>query len=174
MPQCLLWYRHSWKAENRDFGPEKKGARIVEERRIEVVPYLSFQGDCEEALHTYLDAFGGEIWFLSRWSESAGDVPSEQIGKVMHAEFRLGSTHMAAGDTFDGAGINTDIKLMIHMDSEAEALHTISVLAEGGRILSPLAPHPKPDDSDCGSVTRDRFGFTWIITCPNPAKEPAE
>lgn len=143
----------------------------MEKRKIEIVPYLSFNGNCEEAVRTYIDAFGGEIFFLSRWSKSAGDVPPERIGKVMHVEFLLGSTRMAAGDSFEGAKANTDIKLMIHMDSEAEALRTISVLAEGGRIISPLAPHPKPDDGGCGSITKDRFGFTWIITCPNPAKE---
>lgn len=94
-----------------------------------------------------------------------------EIGKVMHVEFVIGSTRMAAGDTFDGVDVNTDIKLMIHMDSEAEALHTISVLAEGGNILSPLQPHPEPDDDGCGSIIKDRFGFTWIITCPNSAKQ---
>lgn len=143
----------------------------MEKRKIEIVPYLSFNGNCEEAIRTYMNAFGGEIQYLSRWSEIAGDIPSERVGKIMHVEFLLGSTRMAAGDAFNGTEINTDIKLMIHMDSEAEALCAISVLAQGGAVLSPLAPHPAPDDGGCGSITRDRFGFTWIITCPNPAKE---
>ena len=60
---------------------------------------------------------------------------------------------------------------MIHMESEKEALRTMSVLAEGGVVLSPLQPHPEPDDAGCGSVTKDRFGYTWIIACPNPAKQ---
>ncbi len=141
------------------------------EKKIEIIPYLSFHGNCEEALKTYIEAFGGEIYGMSRWSEETYEVTPEQIGKVMHTEFALGNTHMAAGDTFDGAEVNTDIKLMVHMDSQEEAAHTISVLAEGGTVLSPLKPHPKPDDGGCGSVTKDRFGFTWIITCPNPAKQ---
>lgn len=141
------------------------------EKKIEIIPYLSFNGNCEEALKTYIEAFGGEIYGMSRWSEETYEVTPEQIGKVMHAEFALGNTHMAAGDIFDGAGVNTGIKLMIHMDSQEAALHTISVLAEGGTVLSPLKPHPKPDDGGCGSVTKDRFGYTWIITCPNPAKQ---
>ena len=139
-------------------------------KKIEVIPYLSFKGDCEEALNTYIKAFGGEIHYMSRWSESTPDVTPGQIGKVMHVEFVLGSTHMAAGDSFDGRGVNTDIKLMIHMDSEEEAIHTISVLAEDGVILSPLKPHPEPDDGGCGSLIKDRFGYIWIITCPNLAK----
>lgn len=54
---------------------------------------------------------------------------------------------------------------------EMEQSGAVSVLAEGGTVLSPLKPHPKPDDGGCGSLTKDRYGFTWIITCPNKAKQ---
>lgn len=142
------------------------------EKRIEVIPYLTFNGNCEEALETYIGAFGGEIYGMSRWTENNydGRIP-DQVGKVMHVEFALGNTHMAAGDNFDRTGEDSDIKLMIHMDSEEEALHAMSVLAEGGTIISPLRPHPEPDDGGCGSCTKDRFGYMWFITCPNPARQ---
>ena len=77
---------------------------------------------------------------------------------------------MSGGDSFDGSEINTDVKLMIHMDSKEEALRTVDILAKGGTVLSPLQPHPAPDDAGCGSITKDRFGYVWIITCPNPDK----
>ncbi len=143
----------------------------MKEKKVQIIPYLSFKGDCEEAVNAYIDAFGGEIYGMSYWTEKNYDETPEQIGKVMHVEFVIGNTGMAAGDIFDCAEVNTDIKLMIHMDSEAEALYAISVLAEGGSVLSPLKPHPEPDDGGCGSLIKDRFGFTWIITCPNPAKQ---
>ncbi len=145
--------------------------RKMEKQKIEIIPYLAFKGNCEEALNTYIDAFGGEIFYMSRWSENIFDKSTDQIGKVMHAEFLLGNTRMAASDYFDGAEINTDIKLMIHMSSMEEALQTVTILAEGGTILSPLQPHPEPDDAGCGSITKDRYGYTWIITCPNPDKQ---
>lgn len=138
---------------------------------ITVIPYLSFTGNCEEALNTYIEAFGGQIYYMSRWSENTFDVTPEQIGKVMHAEFAIGNTRMAAGDSFDNADVNTAIKLMIHMTSKEEALQTVAILAKGGTIISSLQPHPEPDDAGCGSVTKDRFGYTWIITCPNPDKQ---
>lgn len=140
-------------------------------KKIEVIPYLTFKGNCEEAVNAYINAFGGEIYWMSRWDEKNYDMTPEQIGKVMHVEFNLGSTRMAGGDSVDGGEVKTDVSLMIHMDSEAEALHAISVLAESGTILSPLKPHPEPDDGGCGSLVKDRFGYTWIITCPNPAKQ---
>lgn len=98
--------------------------------QVTIIPYLSFMRNCEEALNTYIEAFGGEIYYLSRWSEKTFDVTPEQIGKVMHAEFALGNTRMAAGDTFDNESINTAVKLMIHMDSKEAAAHTISVLSK--------------------------------------------
>ena len=143
----------------------------MEKKKIEVITYLSFNGNCEEAVNAYINAFGGEIYYISRWSEETYNVTPEQIGKVMHVEFALGSTRMAAGDNFEGTSVNTDIKLMIHMGSKEEALHAVSILAEGGTVISPLKPHPAPDDGGCGSLTRDRFGYTWIITCPNPDKQ---
>lgn len=146
-------------------------AEINNTHPVTVIPYLSFMGNCEEALNTYIEAFGGEIFYLSRWSEETFDITPEQIGKVMHAEFVLGNTRMAAGDSYKDSDVNATIKLMIHMDSKEDALHTISVLAKGGAIVSPLQPHPEPDDAGCGSITKDRFGYTWIITCPNPDKQ---
>ena len=143
----------------------------MDKKELEIIPYLSFRGNCEEALHTYMEAFGGEIHYMSRWSENTFTKSPDQIGKVMHVEFSLGKTRMAAADSFDGADINTDIKLMIHMNTKEEALQTVALLAEGGSVLSPLQPHPEPDDAGCGSITKDRFGYTWIITCPNPAKQ---
>lgn len=135
-----------------------------------IITYLSFSGNCEEALNAYIDAFGGRILFLSRWDERNCSKES-QIGKIMHAEFMLGETNMAAGDTFEGEIPNKAVKLMIHTDTEEEAAKSIEILKKGGNVLSELAPHPEPDDGGMGCILTDRFGYTWIITCPNPRKK---
>ncbi|MBQ4639777.1 MAG: VOC family protein [Clostridia bacterium] len=140
---------------------------------VQVIPYLSFQGNCEEAIRAYIAAFGGEVLYLSRWSVETAKKGPQQVGKVMHAEFCLGATRMAAGDIFDDPAENGAVKLMIHMEDMARAKQAIALLQEGGQAISPLQPHPAPDDGGCGSETRDRFGYTWIITCPNPDKVPS-
>lgn len=140
------------------------------DNKLVIIPYLTFNGDCEEALRTYMEAFGGEILYLSRWDRENCERP-QQIGKVMHVEFTLGGTRMGAGDNFDFCGESIPIRLMVHMDSLEEAQRAIGALAQGGgTVLSPLRPHPAPDDGGCGSMTRDRFGYLWIVTCPNPEK----
>lgn len=139
--------------------------------QITVIPHLSFNGQCEEAVNAYIRAFGGEVQYLSRWSEQTAEKP-EQIGKVMHMAFVLGNTPMAGSDNYLFCpGAADAVRLMIRFQDMKEAKDAIAILAQGGEILSPLRPHPAPDDSGCGSVTRDRFGYIWIITCPNPDKQ---
>ena len=123
----------------------------MDKSRLEVIPYLSFSGDCEQALEVYIRAFGGEVIYISRWSEENCESP-EQAGKVMHAEFRIGCTRMSGGDSFEKKGPNTNIKLMVHMGSTEEAENAISALLEGfpenrafgGRRRGLMAPSPPP------------------------------
>jgi len=136
---------------------------------ISVIPYLSFEGDCEEAIRLYMEIFGGEIFFLSRWSELNTQDP-ERFGKVMHVEFRAGDTHMSAADSYDRKGPSANIKLMVHMDDPQKAYATCGQFSRGGRVISPLQPHPAPDDGGMGAIIEDRFGYFWIVTCPNPDK----
>lgn len=134
-----------------------------------IITYLSFNGDCEEAVNAYINAFGGKISYLSRWDENNSEKES-QNGKIMHIRFTLGETNMAAGDDFEGETPNMAAKLMIDMETEEEALKSIEILREGGKVISELAPHPEPDDGGMGCIITDKYGFTWIITCPNPGK----
>ena len=56
------------------------------EKKIEIIPYLSFHGNCEEALKTYIEAFGGEIYGMSRWSEETYEVTPEQIPDICQGQ----------------------------------------------------------------------------------------
>lgn len=132
-------------------------------KKIEIIPYLPFHGNCEEAINTYIKAFGGEICCMSRWSESEYDLEPEQREKVLHVEFTLGNVRMAAGDNVDYIETTADIRLMLHLDSEEEAMRAIALLGEGGTVLSPLHVHQTPDDNSCEAILTDRFGVTWIL-----------
>lgn len=138
-------------------------------KKCEVVTYLPFGGDCEEAMNAYIGIFGGSLLFLSRWDEkNCGQ--KNFIGKIMHAEFVLGKTRLAGGDVFEAETSAISAKLMIHLDTEEEARKIVGLLEKGGSVVSELAPHPEPDDGGMGCIVRDKFGVSWILTCPNPKK----
>lgn len=69
------------------------------DKELTVIPYLSFNGSCEEAVNVYMAAFGGEIYDMSRWDQQSCGDP-RQVGKVMHMEFRLGTISTFAGEIF--------------------------------------------------------------------------
>lgn len=139
-------------------------------KKIEIIPYLPFNGNCEEAINTYIKAYGGKICYMTRWSESEYDLEPEQREKVLHVEFTLGNVPMAAGDNVDYIKTAADIRMMVHLDSEEEAVRVIDLLGEGGTVLSPLHGQQTFDENSCEAILTDRFGVTWIITCQDTVK----
>lgn len=55
--------------------------RSLTVNKVTVIPYLSFNSCCEEAMNTYIQAFGGEVYYLSRWTEETCGGNPEKIGK---------------------------------------------------------------------------------------------
>lgn len=136
----------------------------MKEKKLTIAPYLSFNGNCEEAINTYIEAFGGEIRRLLRWSESAYTVEPKQREKILHAEFILGNVRMAAGDSVDYIETAADIRLMIRLESKEEALRAIALLEKEGTVLSPLHEGSPLGDNSSEAIVTDRFGVTWIVT----------
>ncbi|RYY63593.1 MAG: hypothetical protein EOO12_11890 [Chitinophagaceae bacterium] len=54
---------------------------------MRVVPYIMFNGNCEEALNFYSKALGGQIQGLQYFENAPVDTAPEDAKKVMHAQF---------------------------------------------------------------------------------------
>ncbi len=129
-----------------------------------IIPYLYFQGDCEEAIRLYCEALGGHVDYLSRYTKETGGALS---GKVMHAEMSFGAGKLAAGDRAEPVQRNDGMMLMVHFQTAAEADRVLELFGAGGTVLQRLTPHPPPDDGGMGALVRDAYGVTWILTAPN-------
>lgn len=133
-----------------------------------IIPYLSFSGDCEEAVGLYCKVLGGKVETLSRYTEATGG--KALAGKVMHVEASFGAGALAAGDRRESAEITDAVRLMVHCAASAEADRIIDAFGAEGEVLQRLLPHPPPDDGGMGGLVRDKFGYTWIVTSPNDRK----
>lgn len=51
----------------------------MNKKKVQIIPYLSFKGECEEAVNAYIDAFGGEIYGMSHWTEKNFDVTPDAV-----------------------------------------------------------------------------------------------
>lgn len=134
-----------------------------------IMPYLTFDGDCEEAFLWYAKIFNGKIDHMSKYSDipDSPDSPmsDEQKRKVMHAQLMLTETGGVSGADaiwpFEKGGA---ISIHAHLASEALAQKVFSALSEDGTVFGKLATNPPPDDSGVSGSVKDKYGFTWIIS----------
>ncbi len=132
---------------------------------MQMVPYLSFNGQCEEAFKFYEKVLGGKILAMMRFAGSpmAEQMPAAFQQKIMHARIALdGQTLMgsdAPPERYQGVK-GSQISLMV--DKPAEADRLFNALAEGGSVSMPMQ---KTFFAARFGMLVDRFGIPWMIHC---------
>ena len=132
---------------------------------MQVQPYLSFEGRCEEALEFYKKALGAEVTQLLRMKDSPeqkpGMMPPGAEKKVLHASFRIGETTLGASDgSCSGKPIFAGVSLSLSPRTGAEAERLFAALAAGGQVQVPLM---KTFFTSHFGMVADRFGVPWMI-----------
>ena len=130
---------------------------------MQIQPYLTFEGRCEEALEFYKKALGAEVTALMRFKDSPdpGMCAPGAGDKVMHSAFRIGdSTVMASDGRCVGNPAFQGFALSINARNGAEAERLFAALAEGGQVQMPLG---KTFFSPSFGMVADRFGVAWMV-----------
>ncbi|MDB5017860.1 MAG: hypothetical protein JWQ84_2692 [Mucilaginibacter sp.] len=146
---------------------------------MKLVPYLSFPGNCEEALNAYQVIFNGEIGQINRYDNPSVKVPEGFKNKIMHTALTFGDNTIMFTDAmpvtsekdgivfFDempGYKVNygNGIALSIGLTDIAQTTEIFNKLADNGNITVPL--EKQFWGSWFGQVT-DRFGISWMLMC---------
>jgi Uncharacterized protein conserved in bacteria len=138
-------------------------------------PYLSFEGRCDEALAFYGRHLGAEVEGLMRYKDVPGGAPCPGRAtseNVMHARIRVGDGHFMASDGGNSGNPSfSGISLTLTVKDDADAKRKFDGLCEGGRVLQALTPTFFA--SSFGMVV-DKFGVSWMVTAllPMPADRP--
>ena len=68
------------------------------------VPYMTFNGNCAEALEFYAEVFGGEAQIVQKVAQSpmAEQFDDSQQGFVMHGQVQLGDRVIMGSDSLMG------------------------------------------------------------------------
>jgi PhnB protein len=130
---------------------------------MQVQPYLSFEGRCEEAVEFYRKTLGAEVTMLMRFKESPdpGMCSPGTLDKVMHMSFRIGDTTLLASDgRCTGQPNFQGISLSLTVPNDTEAERRFASLADGGQVQMPLT---KTFFSSRFGMVADRFGVAWMI-----------
>jgi PhnB protein len=127
--------------------------------------YLSFNGNCTEAMQFYAKVLGAKLEALISYGQVPGGqpMPADQADRIMHAylvhpDFALMAGDMPPGVTYQGI---TGVMMSLTYATAAEGQRVFKALAEAGTITMPLAESFWADSF--GMVT-DRFGTPWGVS----------
>lgn len=128
--------------------------------------YLTFDGNCEEAINFYKDVFEGEITILSRFREAPPgimQVPAGSENLIMPATLEFQECILMASDTIDrekfASGTNYSLSVNIADADKASAVY--HSLVEGGNATMPFV------DAFWGGkfgMLVDKFGIHWMVS----------
>ncbi|MBU3076822.1 VOC family protein [Sphingomonas quercus] len=128
------------------------------------IPYLSFDGDCAEAMRFYAAVLGGTLGMMNVGQSPMSDqCPSEERERIMHARLALADgSSLYGGDCMGGMAYQGQhgVSLTLNFDSVAEAERVFNALGEGGEVTMPFA------DTFWAKkfgMVKDRFGTHWIV-----------
>jgi PhnB protein len=130
---------------------------------MQVEPYISFDGHCEEALEFYKKAVGAQVTMLMRFKDAPdpGMSTPANAQKIMHSSFRIGNSTVNASDGHcQGKAKFEGFSLSLSADSEADAKRYFDALSAGGQVRMPLT---KTFFAKSFGILADRFGVSWMI-----------
>ena len=136
---------------------------------MDFTPYLTFNGECEEAFKFYERCLSGKITFMMTLGDSpmAEQTAPEWRGKIMHATLKVGNQVLQGADVLPEAYKKPQgITIAIGTDDIAEAERVFPALAENGTVHMPLQETFWAHRF--GMVT-DKFGTPWMVNCEKPA-----
>lgn len=132
---------------------------------MDVCPYLTFNGNCEEALQFYAEVLGAEVVTMSKFGGSPMEehTDEEHHDKVMHASIKLGdSTIMASDNIWPGYSPPSGISVTLGIDGIEQARKVFNALSEGGKVTMEFE---KTFWAVGFGMVTDRFGIPWLVNC---------
>jgi PhnB protein len=127
-------------------------------------PYLFFDGNCAQAMRFYQATLGGKLEALLTYAESPepNQCPPGSKDRIMHACIDLGGQMLMASDTPEGQPYDgmKNVALSLNYPSADEAKRIFDALAQGGKVIMPMAPTFWADSF--GMLT-DRYGTSWMV-----------
>ncbi|MGG9961205.1 VOC family protein [Ferruginibacter sp. SUN106] len=125
--------------------------------------YLTFNGNCREAMTFYKESLGGEL-ILQTIGDSplAEKMPAKMKDCILHSTLTNGALIIMASDMVGDKGLikGTAVSLMLNCSSEEETRHFYAKLSAGGERTHPL------ETSFWGALfgdLTDKFGNQWLL-----------
>jgi len=127
--------------------------------------YLTFSGNCREAMTFYQACLGGELTFQTVGESPISDQMPEPIkNSILHSTLTNGALVVMASDMVGEKGLikGNAVSLMLHCSSEEEIKTCYQKLSQGGEQTHPL--EISFWGAWFGDLT-DQYGNQWLLHC---------
>jgi PhnB protein len=134
----------------------------------QISPYLTFNGNCAEAMNFYKEVFGGEL-MMQTFGQAPMESSEECKDRIMHAQLTSGELILMASDSMPEHPITagSNVTLSVQSKSKEEQEKYFNKLAESGQVTMPLA------DTFWGAyfgMLTDKFGMHWMFNTEHKQK----
>ncbi len=135
--------------------------------KLAVEVYLTFNGNCREAVEYYAEVFGADKPQIMAFGDSKPNpeypLPEEAKNLVMHARLTISGSTVMFSDTFPGSPFTqgNNITLAIVSKDIDEIKSVFNKLKEGGTVGMELQ---ETFWSKCYGQLTDKFGIGWQLS----------
>lgn len=133
-----------------------------------LTPYLSFNGNCEEAMKFYHECLGGDLDLQKVGDSPAAEHMQGKENQVLHSMLKSdGIVLMASDMVMEGeAKPGTNMTLTLSGGSLEDVKKYFEKLSEGGKVRQPLQA---TFFGTYGDLV-DKYGFAWAFQSDEKAE----
>lgn len=138
---------------------------------VNINTYLTFNGNCREAMTFYRDCLGGELHLQTIGESPMAQHMPEQIGNyILHGVLVKDDFQIMGTDLVDDEGLvrGNAVSMMLNCSTADEVRRYYEKLSIGGKATHPVV------ESFWGSLfgnLTDKFGNHWLLSYDRNDKE---
>ncbi len=139
-----------------------------------IITYLTFNGNCREAMTFYKDCLGGDLEFQTIGeSPLCEKLPPKMKKKILHATLHKEGYIIMATDLVGEEGLikGNDVSILIECSSKKEMKTFYSKLSLGGKTIHPI------DNTFGGTIfggLKDKYNNNWLLHCTEKTRAGIE
>lgn len=136
----------------------------------QIITYLSFNGNCHEAMLFYKECLGGKL-YLQMVGESpmSGKLPEKMKNFILQACLRKEKMALMATDMIGETGLvrGNSVSILLDCSTEDEIREYYRKLSVGGQATHPVS---KNYNEALFGILTDKYGNHWLL---NFSQKPA-
>ncbi|NHN25951.1 VOC family protein [Flavobacterium jejuense] len=132
---------------------------------LQINSYLTFNGNCREAMTFYKECLGGELIFQTLGESALSNkMPKKMKDAILQATLTTRHFILMASDMVPENGLikGNSVSLSLNCGSEEEIKKCYTKLSENGIVKQPL------EENFWGALfgdLTDKYGNNWILNC---------